>query len=622
MSLSYQPLKVAAVEDNITHLPELYYAVLKSGTTINYRPTTTQSISSSSIIFNVIPPSSNIIIDRLQTLTLPIRLSMTGTITTTNGSFTPGCTLLNAGFDAPRAFPLSNALETLSISINGTNTSVNLSDVLAPLVRYNSGPGIRSREWSQTPNYPDCSNNYGDLVGTTRNPLGNYGDSDVDGINHRGGFPFIIVSNPVVNATTGGAAATAVVDFVITEPMFLSPWYFSSARGDDRGFYNVTSIDFNFNFLSAAPYRMWSHAADAPIATSGSIKVFSAITQMSVQFNAFANPAFSYTQSVPQINLKYITPSVLNPLRQDIPYTYSYFDVQRWPYELGTLAYTSDAASGTQYTNSNVQLSQIPRRVYLYAKPSNLVLNTRCDITDTFLAIQNVNINFNNRSGILSAASQQQLYQINVKNHYEGSWAEFSGMGLQNSAFLGTSGNALYSAGGAPLCLEFGTDIELDASEAPGLGGQFNFNVQIQLANKNPSGLWDNIPFTLFMVFVYEGTFTVTSQASAQSQINVLAKSDVLNAQAMPSLNYRSLQGVSGGSFLDSLSNFGNKIYDFLRNSKVISSVASAIPHPVSQAIAQSAQRVGLGYDGGCDGGLVVGGARRRPAARRPARRF
>lgn len=620
MSYSYSPLQPVLVEDPVNKVDTVHaYSVLRSGSKVSWKTYTSTSISASSMQFSCPPPSSNIIVDRNVKMQLPVRLTMAGTITTSNGSFVPGCTLLNAGFDAPRAFPLSSALDTLQVSLNNDAISVNMSDMIQALTRYDIGPSLRSREYSQSPNYADQSSDYGSLVGTERNPLGPYANGSIDAPCPRGGFPFQIVSNPIVTASTGGAAATAVVDMVITEPLFLSPFYFGSARGDNQGFFNLNAMDLNFNFLSGAGMRMWSHARDAPIATSGAITVTSDITSISIQFNGFTSPAFSYNQSSPLMLFKYYTPNVLTPLDQRIPYSYGYFEWQRYPTDIGTLAYSADTSAGSQFNSNNIQLNQIPNRMYIYARPSNSVLQTRCDITDTYLAMQQLSIQFSNQNTILSTANQAQLFDINIKNHSEQSWQEWSGLGLQNSAFLGTSGNARYCGGCGPLCLEFGTDIQLDPDTAPGLAGQFQLQITATLANKNVSGLWDNLPMTLYLVIINEGVWTVTSQASAQHQLGVLSKLDILEAQKQPGINYRTMQSMEGGDFFSTLSNFGSKINDFLKQSKIISTVAkvaSAIPHPAISAVGNAVSGVsgalGYGYQGGCDGGIALGGGRRK----------
>lgn len=607
MSFSYQKLNPIKVVDPILQVDRINdYAVLESGSKVSWKAYTSNSISQSSIQFSCPPPSANIIVDRCQRITLPVRLTFTGIIQTNTGTFTPSVTLLNAGKDAPRAFPFSSGLDTLQVSINNDSVSINMSDIVHAFTRYNIGTDVRSKDYSMTPNYPDQSSNYSDLDGTSRNPLGAYGNGFCDDIVPRGGFPFNIVSNAPVAATTGGAAATAVCDILIHENMFLSPFFWGLARNDNQGFYNVNAMDFNLTFLSQCGMRMWAHS-DAPVATSGAAEVTSTITAISVQFNGFSSPAFSYSTSQPQMLFKYYSPNLLMPLSPSIPYSYPYSELTRFPTDIGTLAYSA----GAQYFQSNnIQLNQIPRRMYIFARPANSVLQSRCDITDTFLAISNVSIQFANQNTVLSTATQAQLYDINTKNHSEQSWNEWSGQLVYNSAFTGTAGTDRFCGGAGPLCLEFGTDIQLESNEAPGLAGQYQIQVQAQLANMNAGGQWDALAMTLYLVFVNEGVFTITGTASAQHQLGVLSKMDILDAQSQPGLNYRTIQSYNGGDFWNTLANFGSKVNDFLKETKLISKVGSLIPHPVAQGISKGAEAFGYGHGGVAIGGVAIGGRR------------
>ncbi len=603
MSFSYSKLNPVKVIDPVVKVDTVRdYAVLESGNKIQWKAYTSTSISSSSIQFSCPPPSSNIIIDRDQRLTLPIRLSFTGRIRTTNGAYTPNATLLNEGKDAPRSFPISSAMETLQVSINNDSISINLSDMVHALTRYNIGPDVRAKDYSMTPNYPDQSQNYSDLDGTNRNSLGNYAEGSADAPTPRGGFPFTVVSNAAVAAAVApGTAASAVVDMVITENLFLSPFFWGCACKDNQGFFNVNAMDFNLNFLAQAGFRMWSHS-NAPVAVSGADSVYSDITAISVQFNGFS-PAFSYAQSQPQMLFKYYTPNILMPLSQNVPYTYSYSEINRYPTDIGTLTY----AQGPQIFNSNnIQLNQIPRKMYIYARPSNAVLQSRADITDTFLAVTNVSIQFANQNSVLGTATQAQLFALNCKNHSEQSWNEWSGQGVYNSGFPGTAGYRQFSAGAGPLCLEFGTDIQLEGNEAPGLAGQYQIQVATTLQNTNSGTQWDALQMTLYLVVVNEGVFTITSVGSAQHQLGVLSKNDILDAQTQVGINYRTIQDVNGGDFMSSLADFGSKVNDFLRNTKAVSRIASQVPHPIAQTIGNIASS--LGYGEGCDGGYNVGG--------------
>src|SRR5581483_9317470 len=167
MSLSYVPLQPILVTDPISDVNSVSkYAVLQGGSKITYKSFTSTSISNSSIQFSCPPPSANIIVNRNIKCTIPIRLTMTGLITTTDSGFVPPTSLLNPGRDAPRQFPLSNALESLQINLNNDSVSIPMSDIIGPLQRYNIDTELRTHEYSSSPCYPDSSFNYSDLVGT------------------------------------------------------------------------------------------------------------------------------------------------------------------------------------------------------------------------------------------------------------------------------------------------------------------------------------------------------------------------------------------------------------------------------------------------------------------------
>src|SRR5438045_1728876 len=119
MSFSYQKLQPVKVVDPVTNVTSVRdYAVLQGGSKVSWKAYTSTSISQSSIQFSCPPPSGQIIVDRQQMITLPVRLTFTGRIVASNGGFVPDSTLLNAGADAPRAYPFSSALDTLQVGIN------------------------------------------------------------------------------------------------------------------------------------------------------------------------------------------------------------------------------------------------------------------------------------------------------------------------------------------------------------------------------------------------------------------------------------------------------------------------------------------------------------------------
>ena len=114
-----------------------------------------------------------------------------------------------------------------------------------------------------TPSALDMSQEYNDLLGSIKNPLGQFGDSNQDSVGNRGGFAnYFVVSN---------TPTQAIVDCLFCEPIFLSPFYWGC--GNATAFINVQDMAWNFTFVNNPANRMWSHntlGALAPAAISSS----------------------------------------------------------------------------------------------------------------------------------------------------------------------------------------------------------------------------------------------------------------------------------------------------------------------------------------------------------------
>ncbi len=157
-----------------------------------------------------------------------------------------------------------------------------------------------------------------------------------------------------------------------------------------------------------------------------------------------------------------------------------------YPYSEYT-AYSSTgsavAPAGTaQYVSANIQLASIPERIYVHARRSNA---TRTFLnTDTAAGISSVNLLFGNESGILSSATQQDLYRMALRNSSNQSWQQFS------------------QYEGSYLCFVPGVDIPLGQLEAAGLSGQYNLKVTANIVNLNNT---DTVTYNLYVVVQSEG---------------------------------------------------------------------------------------------------------------------
>jgi hypothetical protein len=247
------------------------------------------------------------------------------------------------------------------------------------------------------------------------------------------------------------------------------------------------------------------------------------------------------------------------------------------------------------------QLNSIPRMMYVYARTRNQDLyaqGTGCTLTDTYLALENINITFANYTGLLSSADKAQLYQIAIKNGCTMNWTQWSGERENNDSSWITP-VAQYGSIGGPIAIEFACDLGLPSDMAPGLQGQFQLQVNAQFRNTSNA----NINATLYIIIVSEGSMCIPSLNSCTRQLGVITKNDILQAHSKPGISYDEVREsqYGGGNFLSNLKDFGSNLLGFLKGSKLISSVASAIPHPIAQTIGSVARNLGYGQ-----GGVVI----------------
>jgi hypothetical protein len=576
MSLSFQPLQPICVRDPRTIVADQkFYGVLKSGSQMTNKQYSTTSISTSSLQFSCPPPSGGIFIDRNVRLYVPVRLTFTGTPPV-------GQTLLRSGFDAPRAFGLSSSIETLMATINNQSVSINLADVIQPLMWFNTGDELKNADYSTTPCYQDQSQSYDTLVGTNRNPLADYSVSVDNTPTPRGAFPFVVVSNPV----SAGVPVTAVVDVAFNESLYLSPFWWGKGISSEA-FFNVTTMDFNVTFLQQAANRFWSHAS-----ALGGVP----FTTAAYTFGGLAGGPTSFgltTGNSPFIFFTYITPQETQVLGPNMALTYPYFDVQRYA---TTQALVNPGATATMISN-NIQLNSIPRRMYIFVRKQNQDLFSSATSTDTFFSIETLTIQFMNKNGLLASANKQQLYEMSVKNHCTMSWNQWSG----TSPPIGNFTGAPIGTVGSIVCIEFGTDIGLDSLDAPGKLVQAMLQVQLNATNVSTAAITPE----LYIITVLEGVFSIKGLGRSSTSIGVITSKDILDCQSGPQLNYKDVQEVNGGDFFstikEGLSALGNRILKGITEGRLLSRIgdlATAVPGPIGSIASVASpilKTIGLG---------------------------
>ena len=449
--------------------------------------------------------------------------------------------------DALRAFPLNSIIDVTAVQINGENISENSGEKYHALNTYGMDNEARGKVVSTSPSYPDQFQEYSDaisLYGSAKNALSNYGESSTE-CGGRGGFPVQVVSPTVFRV-------------VVTESLAVAP-FLNGNHTDEEGMVNVNQMNINLRFTSNLS-RVFSHSS-----------LGNAITTVTCKF-----------YSAPEVLVRFITPSPVAkiPEVQHLPY----YSDQDYVKNIGTIA----PMSGTVVYSDSIKLGQIPESVYIFARHSRATADfKKCD---SFLAITNVSILFNNESGLLANATEQDLYEIASSNGCQLSYPGF------------------HTYRGGVLRLRFGKDIGLPDYLAPGCQTQATIQIKVTFENRGSQDF--NADF--YTVYRNIGTFSVFENG-ARASVGNLTPDLVRMAVSAPELTWDHYKAISGGSFWSKLKSIGKKVaHAVAKVAPVAQKVASVVAPEFAPAIGTVGRLAGMVGSGAPVGGRLAGGRVRR----------
>jgi hypothetical protein len=535
--------KTVLVKDSIIGdiTSDMDYAVQSGASQTTYQPFPATSASNSALIFNVQVPSENVVLGR----DILISTGITFTLTATGVPDTvPAIDLGNT--DSLQAFPFNSLLNTATAQINNTTVSINTQDVLPSILRMNNSRELY-RYNSMTPSLPDQAYaQYADAIGTNNNPLASYSTAsyDLDQV-PRGAFPIQVVS--VVHTITGGGTDASLIStdpddtFVIVlqtyvaEPLFLSPFIWGNPEFNSQGLLGINNISFTFN-IDATAKRLFcssnNYITSITLGTSGNNNAFTSSGTIGVR-PIPTNPAvlmrFLSTQPSDLIQTKNIVP---------------YIDYPRYLTVSGNNP-PMIAGATTTLTSSNLQINQIPD-LFLITVRKPMSTQTYADSMSQFI-INNVSINLNNQSGLLSSASQYDLWRMSSRNGSAQSFVEFGGQALANDSATG-EGAIVYTTGSV-LVINPAYDLSLPDYITCGSLGNYNFQFSVGVTNQFSSTIQPEI----CVVCVNSGIFT-TQQGVSAVYTGILTKEMVLATKASRQVGAFTSQEVSrmiGGKMLN-----------------------------------------------------------------------
>ena len=537
------------------------YAVTNGGQTITYQIFPAQNPSTSNITVQLFPPSDTTIIDPC------IWAQITYDITFTGDNSVPSAPILHLGAtDGPRQWPLHQTANGMDLRINGFSYNTIPQQWFPIATRL----GVFEKDlntWSSTtPSAPDVFQEYYDASNpnqatSLRNPLADYDGSTPWSVG-RGAHPINVISN------TGSAAH---VQFTSTERLLCSPLF-----PNEGGLTGVKTMTFSVTQQNLS--RVWCHGVDP---------ARSQVTGITVNVTAF------------ELHVRFITPkpTFLAPSRLVLPYIeYDYAN---------TSSQTLTAGSTGTFTNTSINLSAVPEKLYIMVKrqDSDQFGQNGYLYTDTCARINSVTINYANNSGVLASYSVQDLFHMSCTN----------GLNLPYPDWVGStnaSGNLV--GAGSFMCIDVARDIGCSVNSAPGSNEMPNFNISVNATN---FGSQTKI-FQLTVIIKYVG-IAIIENGLASKSIAPLIAADVINASENPHKEVKENDlTMIGGKWYHKLGKSLKGVNSFLRKTKLLSKVGSAIGPSVGlpSEYVDFAKQLGYGVQLSRSGysmtGRQLGGAR------------
>lgn len=526
------------------------FGVLSGASQSTFQQFQAVSASNSSIVFNVQIPSENIVIDRHLMIRSQLKFELQlGASQAGDNVFQYGLT------DSLQAFPLNSLFTTTQATINNVSVSTNLQDVLPMIMRMNSTESL-SRYNSMTPSYPDCAfGEYKNAPGTNANPLASYNNLGYDtDLCPRGAFhlDFIQIDRYVAgvytdhsNISTGANNTWKVfIQLTVTEPFLALSPFLNSLPNENAGLVGVNNMSMVLNVDSTCR-RLFSTAnnvvngggngltgyiqsiglgwADAP---NGGVADANGFTDTRLLFN--------FLSLQPEQYAKISTKNVVG-----------YVDVPRYLTTFNNASAIAPGASST-INSQSIQLNQVPDLILITARVP--MSSQNWNYTSSFLPITKISVNFNNASGLLSTATQQDLYNISFANGSSQSWHEFRGRADFNQPGGANPGTVSeVPTTGSLLVLSPVYNFSLPSYLSASSLGQYQFQFQLTVENAYDFTVAPEI----CIITVNSGIFA-TQQGTSQIFSGILTKEQVLRTKeqnpqsALTSVEY---QRMIGGQF-------------------------------------------------------------------------
>lgn len=527
-NINPSPLKTVSIADELLSFVEPIYTINAVSSLKSFNAQDITTFSNSFINATINLNSSDYVVDPAIIHTQPVTITITGSTSTT------GTPILLSGCSALRSNALYKSMQTIELKLGSTSNTTNFGDVCSALERFNNSSTEKFLN-SFGLSYLDQTQDYSDLVGSSKNPLGLY-STGTDMIEPRGSYPITILTN----TPTSASFSTTLRQLVPIAPLV------DKLRRDGspvQGLSHLNNISFNLTFYPNMGNRMLSLAKNRP---SGDVLT---VTNILVQIGT---PTFSFVQ--------------LKCRNESIPRVLSYplVSQERYIYSIGGQPLTYGQTR--TFNVSSFTLSRVPHSLIMYARPSNSELINNSSgvfIPDTFAKLSKITLVYDGQT-LFGQSIPENFYSMSMSNGLQDSFVQSCGLPLIKDM----ANSTYYDGVGSVIKLEFGKDISLFPNVCIGSRNETSFSMQLDITNLSKlSSVLD-----LYIVLLYSDVIQIYDNNLASISSIPVSTQDIANAKPSDSVNRVMIRNadITGAGLFSSIGNFirSPKFSNFVKNAK------------------------------------------------------
>lgn len=420
------------------------------------------------------------------------------------------------------------------------------------------------------------------------------------------------------------------ITFIMREPVMVEPLDYYSSKNGSKTMNNITNVDLEYNFNNLRNMIQFNCGKLFELSSKKAlVHEYKGIPTGSTDWwNAYIE---TYLDSILDVKIEEaeLVIDIATPdLESKAPFVTDYVEYKRYETILSTVPDVGQCRTDKnkifEIKSDIYPLTYMPNSIYLWVAPNSATRygsGMRCTLSDTYAQITGVEIDYGNLSKLCHHYDEKDLFLMALRNGLEdrtyADWTRTNKIfyhplpdyntSSSSTAYLSQMSENEFYGVGSVLRMIPGIDI-CSGGERTLIGGMKVTNETIRFTVKfRPLNMTQNLKYSLYVAFEFNGICTITPGYCDLAMIHIDSYNQLANAEKAP--RYK-ISRIYGKGLWDKTKSFFNKTNEFMKRTRLPSTVLKALPFNTTRAIGNVIEKAGYGYGGSratrMRGGMVI----------------